>query len=141
MLQLQFSSVVGNAPRPAVPVIARSTTLFPRVQIEFTLVSWTLAMQRLYERAVDVAIVTEPVMDETLYSLPLEKTRYRAHVGRGHPFASRRKLSLGDLMDEMVIVPEDGSLTQRPLHQKCRELGITLTRLLKTTTFPGGCHS
>lgn len=129
-------SVVGNAPRPAMPVIARYTTLFPRVQIEFTLLSWTSAMQRLHERAVDVAIVTEPVIDETLYGLPLEITRYRAYVRRGHPLARRRKLFLRDLAEETVIVPEDGSLTQRLLHQKCGELGVTLTRLVKTTTFP-----
>jgi DNA-binding transcriptional LysR family regulator len=129
-------SVVGNAPRPAMPVIARYTTLFPRVQIEFTLLSWTSAMQRLHERAVDVAIVTQPVIDETLYSLPLEITRYRAYVRRGHPLARRRKLFLRDLAEETVIVPEDGSLTQRLLHQKCGELGVTLTRLVKTTTFP-----
>ncbi|TAI67444.1 LysR family transcriptional regulator [Bradyrhizobium sp. Leo170] len=129
-------SVVANAPRPAMPVIARYATLFPRVQIEFTLVSWTLAMQRLRERAVDVAIVTEPVIDEQLYSLPLARTRYHAYVRRDHRFARRKKLSLRDLAEEAVIVPEDGSLTQRLLHQKCGELGITLTRLVKTTTFP-----
>jgi DNA-binding transcriptional LysR family regulator len=129
-------SVVANAPRPAMPAIARYTALFPRVQIEFTLVSWTLAMQRLHERAVDIAIVTEPVIDDSLYSLPLARTRYRAYVCRGHPFARRKKLSLRDLVNEAVIVPEDGSLTQRLLHQRCSELGITLTRLVKTTTFP-----
>jgi LysR family transcriptional regulator, low CO2-responsive transcriptional regulator len=129
-------SVVANAPRPAMPAIARYAALFPRVQIEFTLVSWTLAMQRLHERAVDIAIVTEPVIDDSLYSLPLARTRYRAYVCRGHPFARRKKLSLRDLVDEAVIVPEDGSLTQRLLHQRCSELGITLTRLVKTTTFP-----
>ncbi|WP_454617998.1 LysR family transcriptional regulator [Bradyrhizobium cenepequi] len=129
-------SVVANAPRPAMPVIARYTTLYPRVQIEFTLVSWTLAMERLHERAVDVAIVADPVIDEQLYSLPLTQASYRAYVCRGHALAGRKRLSLRDLADEAVIVPEDGSLTQRLLHQKCRELGITLTRLVKTTTFP-----
>jgi len=129
-------TVVGNAPRPAMPVIARYTKLFPHVQIEFTLMSWTLAMQCLHERALDIAIVTEPVIDETLYSLPLGKTCYRAYVRRGHPLAHRRKLFLRELAQETVIVPEDGSLTQRLLQQKCRQLGVTLTRLVKTTTFP-----
>ncbi len=128
--------VIANAPRPAMPVIARYAALHPRVQIDFTLVSWTLAMQQLHERTADIAIVTQPETDDGLYSLPLETTRYRAHVRRDHPLARRRRLSLGDLRDTTVIVPEDGSLTQRLLHRKCAELGITLPRVLKTTTFP-----
>jgi LysR family transcriptional regulator, low CO2-responsive transcriptional regulator len=129
-------SVIANAPRPAMPVIARYSALYPRVQIDFTLVSWTLAMQQMHERTADVAIVTQPEADDLLYSLPLAVTRYRAHVCRRHPFAGRKRLSLCDLSSETVIVPEDGSLTQRLLHQKCCELGIALPNLLKTTTFP-----
>ena len=129
-------SVIANAPCPAMPVIARYAALYPRVQIDFTLVSWTLAMQQLRERAADIAIVTQPDADELLYSLPLATTRYRAYVCRGHPLAGRKRLSLRDLANQTVIVPEDGSLTQRLLHRKCAELGVTLSNLVKTTTFP-----
>lgn len=129
-------SVIANTPRPAMPIIARYTGLYPRVQIDFTLVSWTLAMQQLRERAVDIAIVTQPEADQTLYSLPLAKTRYRAYVSRGHPLAARKRLSLRDLAEQTVIVPEDGSLTQHLLHRKSAELGIMLSRMVKTTTFP-----
>ena len=129
-------SVIANAPRPAMPVIARYTALYPRVQIDFTLVSWTLAMQQLHEHTADIAIVTQPEADDLLFCLPVATTRYRAYVCRGHPLASRKRLSLRDLADNTVIVPEDGSLTQRLLHRKCAELGVTLSSLLKTTTFP-----
>lgn len=129
-------TVIANAPCPAMPVIARYVALYPRVQIDFTLVSWTVAMQQLHERTADIAIVAEPEIGDLLYSLPIGKTRYRAYVCRGHPLATRKRLELRDLSDQTVIVPEDGSLTQRLLHQKCAELGVTLSRLLKTTTFP-----
>ena len=129
-------SVIANAPCPALPVIARYTARYPRVKIDFTLVSWTLAMQQLHERTTDIAIVTQPEVDELLYSLPLARTRYRAWVHRGHALAGRKRLSLRDLADQTVVVPEDGSLTQRLLHRKCDELGVTLSRLVKATTFP-----
>jgi DNA-binding transcriptional LysR family regulator len=99
-------------------------------------VSWTLAMQQLHERTADVAIVTQPDVDDLLYSLPVATTRYRAYVCRGHPLASHKRLSLRDLADKTVIVPEDGSLTQRLLHRKCAELGVTLSSLVRTATFP-----
>ena len=129
-------TVIANAPCPAMPVIARYTALYPRVQIKFTLVSWAVAMQQLHEREADIAIVTQPDIDDQLYSLPVETTRYRAYVRRGHPLAGRKRVSLRDLAEQIVIVPEDGSLTQRLLHRKCAELGVKLTSLLKTTTFP-----
>jgi LysR family transcriptional regulator, low CO2-responsive transcriptional regulator len=129
-------TVIANAPCPAMPVIARYTALYPRVQIEFTLVSWAVAMQQLHEREADIAIVTQPEIDDQLYSLPVETTRYRAYVRRGHPLAGRKRVSLRDLADQTVIVPEDGSLTQRLLHRKCAERGVRLTSLVKTTTFP-----
>ncbi|HUJ99052.1 MAG TPA: LysR family transcriptional regulator [Stellaceae bacterium] len=129
-------TVIANAPCPAMPVIARYTALYPRVQLKFTLVSWAVAMQQLHEREADIAIVTQPDIDDQLYSLPVETTRYRAYVRRGHPLAGRKRVSLRDLADQIVIVPEDGSLTQRLLHRKCAELGVKLTSLLKTTTFP-----
>jgi LysR family transcriptional regulator, low CO2-responsive transcriptional regulator len=129
-------TVIANAPCPAMPVIARYTALYPRVQIEFTLVSWAVAMQQLHEREADIAIVTQPDIDDQLYSLPVETTRYRAYVRRGHPLAGRKRVSLRDLADQTMIVPEDGSLTQRLLHRKCAALGVQLTSLVKTTTFP-----
>jgi LysR family transcriptional regulator, low CO2-responsive transcriptional regulator len=129
-------TIIANAPCPAMPVIARYAALYPRVQIDFTLVSWTLAMQQLHERTADIAIVTEPGADDLLYSLPVAKTRYRAYVCRTHPLAGRQRLSLRDIADQTVIVPEDGSLTQRLLRRKCAELGVTLSSLVKTTTFP-----
>ena len=93
-------------------------------------------MQQLRERTADIAVVLEPDADDLLYSLPVEKTRYRAYVCDGHPLAGRKRLSLRDLVDQTVIVPEDGSLTQRLLHRKCAELGISLSSLVKMTTFP-----
>lgn len=129
-------SVVANAPRPAMPVIARYAALHPHVQIDFSLVSWSLAMQQLHERTVDIAVVTEPQADDLLYSLPVATTRYRAYVCRGHALAGHRRVSLRDIANSTVIVPEDGSLTQRLLHRKCAGLGIKLSRILRTTTFP-----
>ncbi|MDQ8730438.1 LysR family transcriptional regulator [Bradyrhizobium sp. LHD-71] len=129
-------NVVANAPRPAMPVIAGYVARYPRVQISFALVSWTLAMQQLRERTVDIAIVTQPEADELLYSLPVATTRYRAYVRRGHALAGFKRLSLRDLVNTPVIVPEDGSLTQQLLHRKCCELGITLPSLVKAATFP-----
>ncbi len=128
--------IIANAPRPAMPVIARYAALYPQVEIAFTLVSWNLAMRQLRERDVDIAIIVEPEAAEGLDIRHIATTRYKAYVHRDHALAGRGALSLKDLAEEVVILPEDGSLTQSIVAAKTAALGIALSRVIKTTTFP-----
>ncbi|WP_299396321.1 LysR family transcriptional regulator [Pelagibius sp.] len=128
--------IIANAPRPALPVIAAYTRLYPQVRIEFSLYSWTIAMQKLHERDMDIAIITEPQAVEGVSIHEINQTPYKAHLRRDHPLADRKVLSLHDLAEETVIMPEDGSFTQRVVSAKTREHGIELVRVIKTSTFP-----
>lgn len=128
--------IIANAPRPAMPVIARYAALYPQVEIAFTLVSWDLAMRQLRERDVDIAIIVEPEAIDGLSVRDIARTRYKAYVHRDHHLAGRDSLSLAALTEEVVVLPEDGSLTQRIVAAKTAALGITLSRVIKTTTFP-----
>ena len=128
--------IIANAPRPAMPVIARYQTIYPHVQIEFTLFDWDTAMRQLREREVDIAIIVEPEVAEGLELREVGTTRYKAFVRHDHPLAGRASLSLRELTDQVVVLPEDGSLTQRVVNGKLRDLGLAFSRLIKTTTFP-----
>ena len=128
--------IIANAPRPALPIIARYLALYPQVQIEFTLFGWNAVMERLREREVDIAIIVEPEISEGLYTREIGVTRYKAFVSPDHPLADRRSISLRDLRQEVIILPEDGSLTQRVVKAKAAKLGFTFSRLIKTATFP-----
>jgi DNA-binding transcriptional LysR family regulator len=128
-------TIVANAPRPALPIMARYLALYPNVEIDFTLVSWELALRRLIDREVDIAIMVEPEARDGLTVLDIGPTRYRAYVKRGHPLAGRGTISIADLAEETVILPEDGSLTQRLAIEAADAMGIRLGRVLKTSTF------
>ncbi len=128
--------IVANAPRPAMPVIARYLADYPQVQIEFTLLHWSGAMRQLREREVDIAVIVEPEHTDGLTMQRIGSTRYQANVRRDHPLARRKRLSLRELVDRTVILPEDGSLTQRVFNAKAAEYGLAFSRLIKTTTFP-----
>lgn len=128
--------IIANAPRPALPAIARYTALYPQVKIEFSLCSWTVAMQQLREREVEVAIIVAPESSDDLYQREIGETRYKAFVSKAHPLAGRRSLSLTELAEQPIIVPEDGSLTQMLMREKATELGITYSRLITTKSFP-----
>ncbi len=127
--------IVANAPRPAFPILSRYSGLYPLVRIDFSLVSWDVAMQQLGAREVDIAIVAAPPADEGVWAAKLEETHYRAFLRRENPLARRNSLSLKEISESTIVVPEDGSLTQRVVNEKALALGIRFDRLLKTTTF------
>lgn len=128
--------LIANAPRPAMPIIARYGELFPKVQIDFTLFDWTSAMTLLSERQVDVAIITEPERSDTLFTHELRRTVYMVHVRKDHPLGARKRISLSELQQETLILPEDGSLTEKIAKRKIRENGLDFPRIIRTTTFP-----
>lgn len=128
--------LIANAPRPAMPIIARYGELYPQIQIDFTLYDWTTSMVLLNERQVDVAIITEPEENESLFIHELRRSRYMAHMRADHPLANRSELSLKDLQEECLVLPGDGSLTQKIMQSKIEEHGLSFARQMKTTTFP-----
>nr|WP_321456716.1 LysR family transcriptional regulator [uncultured Cohaesibacter sp.] len=135
-LKSGYLSIMANAPRPALPIIARFSQLYPDVKTTFSLGSWTLAMERLKNRDVDIAIVTEPTQLPGLYSLELEHQRFCAHMRYDHPLAKRERLSLSDLVHEAVVLPEVGSMTQRVVNEQLLTHKLSLTRVVEMTTYP-----
>lgn len=128
--------IIANAPRPALPLIAAYRERYPDVDVDFGLYSWTLAMNKVRDREPDVGIITEPDHVDGMFSLELEQTRYMAYMRAEHPLAKQKTISLKQLVDVSVIVPEDGSLTQRVVKERTAELGIELKRMLAMRTFP-----
>lgn len=128
--------LIANAPRPAMPIIAQYGRLYPQIQIDFTLYNWTKAMTLLAERQVDIAIVTDPEESPALFTHELRRSSYKAHMLKSHPLAKRKKISLADLQNETLVLPEDGSLTQKVVRRKFQAHQLNLPRILRTTTFP-----
>ena len=128
--------VIANAPRPALPLIAAYRDYYPDINVQFGLYSWTVAMSMVRERAIDIAIITEPDQVDGMFSQELEQTRYMAYMRKEHPLSKRKSVSLRSLTDEPIIVPEAGSLTQRVVNERAASLGITFNKLMTMRTFP-----
>lgn len=128
--------IIANAPRPALPLIAAYRERYPDINVEFGLYSWTLAMNMVRERTIDIAIITEPDEVEGMFSKELTSTRYMAHMRHDHALAKRRSISLHHLINEPVIIPESGSLTERVVREHTAAAGIELKRLMTMVTFP-----
>ncbi|WP_305849844.1 LysR substrate-binding domain-containing protein [Stappia sp. TSB10GB4] len=128
--------VIANAPRPVLPLIAAFNRRYPGVRVAFSLHSWSVAMQRLRGRDVDIAVVTEPEHVEGMYELELERACFMAYLRGEHPLARQKTLSLRDLAQECVVLPEGGSLTRRAVSQALARNGLALDRVMEMTSYP-----
>ena len=71
----------------------------------------------------------------------IESAQYVIYCRCDHPFAKRSKISLSELEQETVIIPEKGSLTRRLLDQACDRYTISLNHIATMTTFPLMCEA
>lgn len=128
--------IAATATRPAMPIIERFIAEHPGVQVEFSLFSWTLCSSMLRDRLVDIAVFTQPEHARGLYVRDVSSTRYLAYVRQDSRLAGKKTISLAEMASEYVLLPEDGSLTQRVVSEKLALLGLVFPRTMKTTTFP-----
>lgn len=133
--------VIANAPQPALQVIATFNARFPNVHIDFRLSDWTTATQLIRDRVADVGLITDAPERDDWDRIVLQKTRYVLYCRSDHDLAGRNSVGLEDLVDQTIILPEQGSLTQRVVHQKLAERKIELPQLITMTTFPVMCEA
>ncbi len=133
--------IIGNAPQPALKIIARFQSRFPDIRVDFGLYDWTTAKSMISNRLADVGLITDAPDHEHWERIHIESAQYVIYCRCDHPFAKRSKISLSELEQETVIIPEKGSLTRRLLDQACDRYTISLNHIATMTTFPLMCEA
>lgn len=133
--------IIANAPLPALRAISQFRQVHPDVEIEFALYDWTTATRLLRERRADVGLITDPPKSNEWDRIPVQRVHYVAYLLPTSPLANRDRLSLRDLARETLILPENGSLTERIVREAQDALGINFQRTIKMTTFPLMCEA
>lgn len=128
-------TIIANSPRPALGAIGRFKAIYPGVHITFRLWDWTSSMRLVRERQCDIAFLTEPQGIGSCVTREVSRDSYRVYLPATHPLAAKREISLFDLLTETVLLPEEGSLTQRIVTQKLSRLGLSLPNVISTATF------
>ena len=128
--------IIANAPQPALRLIARYARTYAQVDIDFSLFDWSSAMEMLQNQEADIGIVTDPTTRPDWHIQPIVTARYVLYARHDHRLATRASVSLTDLMEETLLLPETGSLTQRVVSTALSKAGLRPRRIVKTTTFP-----
>lgn len=140
-MQKGHLKIIANAPLPAIKAISMFRRAYPDVEIDFALHDWTTATRLLRERRADVGLITDAPVSEDWQRVPVEYVQYAAYVMPSSPLAQRPKLRFADLMDQTIILPEHGSLTQRVVSNALRKHGTAFPRTIRMTTFPLMCEA
>lgn len=140
-MQKGHLKIIANAPLPAIKAISMFRQAYPDVEIDFALHAWTTATRLLRERRADVGLITDAPDSEDWQRVPVEHVRYMAYIMPSSPLAQRPMLRFADLMDQTIILPEHGSLTQRVVSNALRKHGATFPRTIRMTTFPLMCEA
>lgn len=129
-------SIIANAPQPALSLIAKYTHRYSEISVDFAVVDWATAMERVTNKMVDVAVVTDPPDNKDLYLLPVTRARYALYVRFDHPMAGLSSTSLSEISHETLLLPEQGSLTRRLVSQALAQSQVVPARIVTMTTFP-----
>ncbi len=133
--------IIANAPLPALRAISLFRQAYPEVEIDFALYGWTTATNLLRERRADVGLITDPPRSDDWERVLVQKNRYVAYLLPNSALAKRDTLSFRDLLGETIILPENGSLTERVVREAQLASGIRFHRTIKMTTFPLMCEA
>ena len=87
------------------PIVRRE---FPKVSIKLTEAQTRVVMRMLSDGDLDAAIVALPVTEEHVVQTKLYTEPFYLAVGKQHPKAARKTVSLDDLANEQVLLLEDG---------------------------------
>ena len=126
--------IVANAPRPAMEFLSRFVTDHPKIAIDFSLASWTAALERLRDQKADIAVISDPPDDGDLFTRLIAVAPFVALVKKESELHG--PIALSDLARSRIILPEDGSLTQKRVRELALRTGVELGPIVKTTTFP-----
>ena len=111
--------------------VERMTREFPRVTFGIDSGDTPVLLSRFLLERISDFVITRPygaVIDPAIRAEPLFRERLQIVVGRGSPWASRRKLTLAELMDQFWIVSRNEATGDSPVVEAFRDAGLPLPR-------------
>jgi len=113
-----------GAPFHIVEVIAAFQIKYPGVRITLTQGNSHEVLTQLHEYGADIGELGEAPEDDRLLVIPLRADPMVAFVRKDHKWAKRRKITLGELSRETLVLREPGSATRRITDQELARLKI-----------------
>jgi len=126
--------VAADAPYLITPLLAQFQRLYPGIQISIQYGNSSQLMAWLESGRCDIALLPNiPEGDNRLFSIALEPGRLVAFVNEGHPWAERRSISMAELLEQRIILREQGSRTRSIFEDAVSQMGGKLDQIMEIT--------
>lgn len=107
--RITVGAIQTVAPYLLIPLIEKCRQELPTLQIDLIEDFRSDLVRGVVEGELDLAIVTLPVKDPRVSVEPLMTEPLLIVVGKNHPFASRKEISINDLADETFVTMGESS--------------------------------
>ncbi len=126
--------VAADAPYIVTPLLAQFQRLYPGIQISIQYGNSSQLMTWLESRRCDIAFLPNiPKGDDRLFSIPLEPGRLVVFVNERHAWAERRSISIEELLEQRIILREQGSRTRSIFEDAVKRMGGQLNEVMEIT--------
>ena len=126
-LQIAASSVPGECFLPA--LLSAFHAKYPRVHIRATVSDSSSVIQDVQKGRASLGLIGQKAESPALENRPIGRDSLVLLVPSGHPWATRRSISVDALLGEPLIVRESGSGSRRTLEKSLERAGRSLAEL------------
>jgi DNA-binding transcriptional LysR family regulator len=98
----------------------------PNLAVSLEIGSREVLQERVRQGTVDLAVLSPPIADPDLVSMPFMEDELVMVVPAGHPLAGRERLTLRDFDGESFLMREVGSGTRLAVEMAARRAGVSL---------------
>ncbi|GFE58890.1 selenium metabolism-associated LysR family transcriptional regulator [Geobacter sp. AOG1] len=127
VLRVGGSNIPGDYLIPAaLPLLLER---FPGLQVTLVQGDSHEILEKLTRETVEIGIVGSADSREDVDFEPLVRDRIRLVIGHGHRWRDRDEIALADLIEEPLILREDGSGTGKALAAALQQAGISIDKL------------
>lgn len=123
--------VAAGAPQLVIPLLGNFKRRHPGIQLVLQFGNSEVVLRSLFERRCDLVMLPDIGADERLYAVPFRRDRLVAFVEGGHPWSTRRSISLADLKGEALVLREVGSRTRAVFEAAIAGAGVIMGETLE----------
>jgi aminoethylphosphonate catabolism LysR family transcriptional regulator len=123
--------VAAGAPHLVVPLLGSFKRRHPGIQLSLQFGNSEVVLRSLFDRHCDVIMLPDIGDDTRLHALPFRRDRLIAFVEAGHPWSTRRSITLTDLNGEALVLREQGSRTRAVFEAAMARAGIVMGETLE----------
>lgn len=105
--------VGADSPYFITPLLAKFKRRYPGIHLSILSGNSRDLMQALLSQECEIAVLPNvPTNDKRLHTIALEPDKLVVFVNKNHAWASRKQISIEDLIDERIVLREKGSTTR-----------------------------